>query len=220
MEEFCNQNPYHEICGYGGGGMSGMLTCPYTGATVSRPEDCPEFSGGSQGGGGCANTYSGNCGSDDDDEEEEEVDQTPGCWGDLVAGETVVTSGFQTPSRPDHNGVDLRCPTGTNVHAAEAGTVTRIPNENMAEGTFVERGQPGSGGNMIEVTYDSGRAARFMHLLPRDRDGILVQVDQSVAAGELLGACNDTGHSYAPHLHYDLKENDSFVDPVQGHDCE
>ena len=34
-------------------GMSGMVSCPYTGAVVSRPEDCPEFSN-SGGNGGCS----------------------------------------------------------------------------------------------------------------------------------------------------------------------
>ena len=194
-----------------------MLRCPYTGVRVSRPEDCPEFSAGDRG--GCAN--GGNCDSDDDGdgEEEEDVDRTPGCWGDLVAGGTVVTSAFRSPERPNRNGVDLRCPTGTKVHAVEAGTVTAIPREHMAEGERVMSG-PGTGGNMIVVTYESGRVARFMHLLPRDRDGILVGVDQAVAVGEVLGACNDTGRSVGPHLHYDLKENGDFVDPVQGHDCE
>ena len=47
MEEYCAQNPYSEICGYGGSG--GMMTCPYTGVSVSRAEDCPEFSGGGGG---------------------------------------------------------------------------------------------------------------------------------------------------------------------------
>ena len=206
------------------GGISGMLTCPYTGWTVFRPEDCPEFSGGGGGGGGgsCANSYGGDCGSGDDgeDEEDEVADESPGCWAGLVEGEAVVTSGFQTDDRPDHNGVDLRCATGTNVYAAEAGTVTRIPTENMLEGTFVASG-PGTGGNMIEVIYESGRRARFLHLLPRARAGIVVEREQTVAAGQLLGACNDTGRSYGPHLHYDLKDAaGEYVDPVEGHDCE
>lgn len=70
MQEFCSQNPYHEVCGYGGGGVSGMVTCPYTGIPVSRPEDCPEFSG-TGGGGGCADSSSSDCGSDDDGEDAE-----------------------------------------------------------------------------------------------------------------------------------------------------
>ena len=67
LEEYCAQNPYTPICGYGGG-SGGMLTCPYTGVSVSRAEDCPEFGGGGGGGGGggCANSYSSDCGPDDD----------------------------------------------------------------------------------------------------------------------------------------------------------
>ena len=81
-------------------------------------------------------------------------------------------------------------------------------------------GQPGSGGNMIVVTYDSGRIGRFMHLLPKDRQGVMVTMGQRVEAGQLLGACNETGHSRSAHLHYDLKENGAYVDPVGVYDCE
>ena len=77
----------------------------------------------------------------------------------------------------------------------------------------------GTGGNMIVVTCESGRIARHLHLLPKNSGGIVVEDDQEVAAGQLLGACNDTGNSDGPHLHYDLTENDEYVDPLQGHDC-
>ena len=88
LEEYCAQNPYTPICGYGGSG--GMMTCPYSGASVSRGEDCPEFSGGGGGGGGggCANSYSSDCGSDDGDnsgEDDEDIEETAediyGCVG-------------------------------------------------------------------------------------------------------------------------------------------
>lgn len=48
-----------------------MMTCPYSGVSVSRAEDCPEFGGGGGGGGGgCANSYSNDCGEDDPGEPE------------------------------------------------------------------------------------------------------------------------------------------------------
>ena len=50
-----------------------MLTCPYTGTTVSRAEDCPEFSGGGEGG-GCASSNSSDCGSDEEDSDADATD--------------------------------------------------------------------------------------------------------------------------------------------------
>ena len=98
--------------------------------------------------------------------------------------------------------------------------VSAIPHSNVAEGHKVERGR-GTGGNMIVISYESGRVGRYMHLLPRNRQGVVVQRDDEVVAGQLIGACNDTGRSRGPHLHYDLKVVDGdFVDPVKGHDCE
>lgn len=142
-----------------------------------------------------------------------------GCWKDLVAGETSVTSGFRTAARPTHKGIDLRCATGTSVYAAEAGTITEIPKENMPENTLVTSG-PGTTGNMIEVTYLSGRVARYLHLLPRSKGGIVVKEGQTVSAGQFLGSCNNTGYSRGAHLHYDLEANGEYVNPEEAHDCE
>lgn len=70
-----------------------MLTCPYTGTTVSRAEDCPEFGGG----GGCTGN---DCGDDDgeDEAEEENIQATAelvyGCVG---ARATARPSGWPAP---------------------------------------------------------------------------------------------------------------------------
>jgi len=95
LEEYCRQNPYTEICGYGATG--GMMTCPYSGESVSRAEDCPEFGGGGgggSGGGGCSQAHStghansGSCGPDEDAEDERE--ETARQINDCVATRTVA----------------------------------------------------------------------------------------------------------------------------------
>ncbi len=51
LQQFCARNPYHSVC-MAGGWMSSIVSCPYTGAVVSRPEECAEFAGSGGGGGG------------------------------------------------------------------------------------------------------------------------------------------------------------------------
>lgn len=93
LQEFCAQNPYSEICGYGG--SSGMMTCPYSGVSVSRAEDCPEFSGG---GGGCTGD---DCGDHDGEDEADEegiqatVELVYGCVGSRA---TARPSSWPTPN--------------------------------------------------------------------------------------------------------------------------
>ena len=189
-------------------------------ANIGRPECTGSSgSGGGDAGDGGNGSGSGGGSGDQTDQGGGNADQTPGCWEELVAGQTDVNSGFRSASRPGHDGIDLSCATGTNVYAAEAGVIAGIPNAEMPEGHKVRSGF-GTGGNMIVVTYESGRQARFLHLLPRNRQGVVVQVGDEVSAGQLLGACNDTGNSDGPHLHYDLMEDGQYLDPVAAHDCE
>ena len=39
-----------------------------------------------------------------------------------------------------------------------------------------------------------------------------------MAAGRVIGACNDTGASDGSHLHYDLKINTNPVNPLEQYD--
>ena len=183
-----------------------------------------------RGGESCANSYGSDCGSGDDGEdgEDEVADESPGCWEGLVEGEAVVTSGFQTDDRPDHNGLDPRCPTGTNVHAADAGRVTDIPNDSMAEGTFVEAGLPGSrGGGPAGQRRQHGRG----HLRERSRRPVHASAAEGPAGshgasgrrcrgGPTARRAQRHGAVVGSHLYYELMENGQHVDAVQGHDCE
>lgn len=104
-----------------------------------------------------------------------------------------------------HKGVDFRAPVGTSVRAPFAGVVKR-KNWNF-----------GSNGNCIELVESGGkgRSALFLHLaeLPR-----AVQPGMRVSAGQVLAQSGNTGHSFAPHLHYQLMTGDGRVlDPFDQH---
>ncbi|MFP2900941.1 M23 family metallopeptidase [Corallococcus sp. 4LFB] len=104
-----------------------------------------------------------------------------------------------------HKGVDFRAPVGTTVRAPFAGVIKR-KNWNF-----------GSNGNCIELVESGGKGRRalFLHLseLPRT-----VQAGMRVSAGQVLAQSGNTGHSFAPHLHYQLMLGENRVlDPFDQH---
>lgn len=103
-----------------------------------------------------------------------------------------------------HKGVDFKAPVGTPVKATFDGTIAR-KNWNF-------RGN----GNSIEVLESGGkgRSALFLHLseLPKN-----LVAGQHVKRGEVIGKSGNTGHSFAPHLHYQLMQGEKVIDPFESH---
>lgn len=108
-----------------------------------------------------------------------------------------ITSGFQSPERPTHNGVDIAAPVGTPIRAALPGVV-------------VSRYWHDDGGNSLRVTYDNGYTAGFAHLSAYE-----VNQGDTFAANAVLGYTGETGNARGPHLHYTVRDPDGeYVDPV------
>jgi murein DD-endopeptidase len=102
--------------------------------------------------------------------------------------------------RPSHAGMDFKTPVGTPVVAPYAGTVTRA-NWNWT-----------SNGNCVEVKYDDGSVAKFLHLSENR-----VEEGARVGAGDVIALSGNTGHSTAPHLHYQIEKGSKVVDPLEYH---
>lgn len=111
-----------------------------------------------------------------------------------VAG-AVITSGFKTPDRPTHNGVDIRAAVGTPILAPFAGVVT-------------ERYTHERGGRSLVVHLDNGLRAGFAHL-----SEWVASVGDRFRAGDLLGYTGNTGTTTGPHLHYTLSRDGMPLDP-------
>jgi murein DD-endopeptidase MepM/ murein hydrolase activator NlpD len=90
-----------------------------------------------------------------------------------------------------HKGVDFKTPVGSKVRATFAGTITR-KNWNWH-----------GNGNCLEVTESASphRHALYLHLSPIPAS---VHVGLKVARGQVIAESGNTGHSFAPHLHYQL----------------
>ena len=132
-----------------------------------------------------------------------------------------IVSGFRTPQRPTHNGVDLGASRGTPIHAAAGGIVTLVRCQaTTASGVWYGCGQDGSPtilgcGWYVEITHADNVITRYCHQQIQPR----VTVGQRVAAGDIIGIVGTTGNSSGPHLHFEVHLNGdrSFagaVDPV------
>jgi murein DD-endopeptidase len=102
-----------------------------------------------------------------------------------------------------HKGVDFKTPVGSPVKGTFDGSVTR-------KNWFFH-----GNGNSLEVTETASphRKALFLHLseLPKS-----LTVGTRVGRGEVIARSGNTGHSFAPHLHYQLESADGRVlDPFQ-----
>jgi murein DD-endopeptidase len=104
-----------------------------------------------------------------------------------------------------HKGVDFKCPAGSPVSAPFDGEVVR------------RNWHFGANGNCLElVDARSGRHAFFLHLEPIAAE---MRPGRRVHKGERLATSGNTGHSTAPHLHYQLESPDGRVlDPFQIHE--
>ena len=98
-----------------------------------------------------------------------------------------------------HNGVDYHAGTGAPVVSVAPGVVT------MA-------GWTGGGGRTVKLRHPNGYETEYLHLSAID-----VRQGERIGQGELLGRVGMTGLATGPHLHYGLKKNGRYVNPILEH---
>ena len=119
------------------------------------------------------------------------------------------TNGYHTPYKPSpirsrygprrgraHQGVDLALKTGEPIYATFSGRV-RISQYNR-----------GGYGNLVIIRHDNGLETYYGHLSER-----LVQPNQWVEAGQVIGLGGSTGRSTGPHLHFETRYYGQSFDP-------
>ena len=95
-----------------------------------------------------------------------------------------------------HQGVDLPLKTGDTIYAAFSGRV-RISEYNR-----------GGYGNLVIIRHDNGLETYYGHLSER-----LVEPEQWVEAGHVIGLGGSTGRSTGPHLHFETRYYGQSFDP-------
>jgi murein DD-endopeptidase MepM/ murein hydrolase activator NlpD len=96
-----------------------------------------------------------------------------------------------------HSGVDIGSSYGASIVAPADGTVT-----------FSDL--LGGYGRAIMIDHGNGISTRFGHL-----SGFAVTAGQSVHRGDVIGYVGSSGRSTGPHLHYEVRINDTPVNPYK-----
>ena len=93
-------------------------------------------------------------------------------------------------------GVDLAAMSGTPVHATGPGVV-------------ITAAYNGGYGNEVEIDHGNGVTTIYGHM-----SSIGVHVGDTVDTGTVIGRVGSTGRSTGPHLHYEIRRDDTPIDPM------
>ena len=151
------------------------------------------------------------------EEKQQELEKAKAAEGMASPG-TVTGSGFIWPSYTkwltsyygprylelygywrNHAGVDIGARYGSEIWAAQAGTV-------------ITANWYGGYGKCVMVMHDNGYTTVYGHM-----SSIAVYNGQTVAQGQVLGYVGSTGNSTGPHLHFEIRSN---ADPNTTYDPE
>ena len=110
----------------------------------------------------------------------------------------VVTSHYGYRSGRYHNGIDLALKIGDTISAAFSGKV-RYAKYN--DGCF---------GNLVIIRHYNGLETFYAHLSKH-----LVVPNQDVKSGDPIGLGGNTGRSFGPHLHFEVRFYDAAINPEE-----
>lgn len=95
-----------------------------------------------------------------------------------------------------HTGIDFGAAEGTPIHAA-------------ADGVVVSAGPQGGYGNATIIDHGNSLATLYAH-----QSRMIVSAGQSVKRGQVIGYVGHTGYATGPHLHFEVRNNGTPVDPM------
>jgi murein DD-endopeptidase MepM/ murein hydrolase activator NlpD len=93
--------------------------------------------------------------------------------------------------------VDLKAGRGTPVQAMNHGKVTLVADQFFT-------------GLSVVIDHGGGVQSMYFHL-----DRVLVNQDDRVGKGQVIGLVGSTGRASGPHLHLGVRVNSARVDPLQ-----
>ena len=118
---------------------------------------------------------------------------------------TKITSKFGPRRRRMHQGIDVKVYIGDTIRAAFNGKVRVVKNQGRRTGY----------GKYIIIRHDNGLETVYGHLSKQ-----LVNEDQYVEAGEVIGLGGNTGRSTGSHLHFETRFLGQAINPALMFDFE
>ena len=121
---------------------------------------------------------------------------------DLLARNIHLLSGFGKRLHPIykvmkmHDGIDFTAKRGTAIQATGNGKVLKVI-------------KSPSYGNYVVIKHGHGYETLYAHM-----HEVMVKKGQEVKRGEQIGTVGNTGHSTAPHLHYEIHLNGRAINPL------
>jgi murein DD-endopeptidase MepM/ murein hydrolase activator NlpD len=100
--------------------------------------------------------------------------------------------------RRAHEGIDFELNEGAPIFAVQSGRVLRI-------------GRNKGAGRFIVIRHANGYESYYNHM---SRHANRLTAGSYVKAGDLVGAIGCTGYCTKPHLHFAIKKNGRFIDPI------
>jgi murein DD-endopeptidase MepM/ murein hydrolase activator NlpD len=108
-----------------------------------------------------------------------------------------ITSPFGMRWGQMHNGIDIGADTGTPIGAAGVGVVS------------FAGWNDGGYGNLVVIRHRLGFESWYGHM-----SSIAASTGESVRGGTIIGYVGSTGHSTGPHLHFEVREFGTPIDPM------
>jgi len=110
----------------------------------------------------------------------------------------AVISKFKYRGSRFHHGLDIDLDVGDTVRSAFAG---RVRYAQYNKGGF---------GNLVIIRHYNGLETYYAHL-----SKLIVNIDDEVFAGDVIGLGGKTGRAYGPHLHFETRFYDHAFDPYE-----
>ena len=127
-----------------------------------------------------------------------------------VKKKVFLIQGYESMfSHKGEKALDFKVKNGTKIYAARNGIVTATRENSDKRGLKPENL---SDGNYILIQHEDGSVANYWHF---QKESVLVNVGDTVQAGQLIGLSGNTGYSAFPHLHFEVRGNDVTGNFVQ-----
>jgi murein DD-endopeptidase MepM/ murein hydrolase activator NlpD len=108
----------------------------------------------------------------------------------------LIQGYFSSFTHRERAALDFRMKRGTKICAARDGIVVRMK-EDGDRGGLKKKYRPF--GNYVIIQHEDGTRAGYWHL---QKDGVLVNVGDTVKKGQVIALSGKTGYTALPHLHF------------------